>query len=68
MYLERGVGLSLEESGGGGGWGWVAKSRSVGEELCHIPLPAIGWFTLIHLTLLPILSMIAISRNRKLQL
>lgn len=64
MYLERGVGLSLEESGGGG----VAKSRSVGEELCHIPLPAIGWFTLIHLTLLPILSMIAISRNRKLQL
>lgn len=67
MYLERGVGLSLEESGGGG-CGWVAKSRSVGEELCHIPLPAIGWFTLIHLTLLPILSMIAISRNRKLQL
>lgn len=67
MYLERGVGLSLEEFGGGWG-GWGAKSRGVGEELCHIPLPAIGWFTLIHSTLLPILSMIAISRNRKLQL
>ena len=68
MYLERGVGLSLEEFGGGGWGGWEAKSRGVVEELCHIPLPAIGWFTLIHSTLLPILSMIAISRNCKLQL
>ena len=78
MYLEKKkVGLSLEEFGGGGGAGelrvevWV-KSYSYtldcSQPRRRIPLPAIGWFTLIHSTLLPILSMIAISHNRKLQL